>query len=114
MQMLQKALFLLLIGGLFACECLETTQGIVLDYASKTPLVKVHIYPVRRAQRTHLTDSSGRFEVSFVSGFFEKNGCKKTMMLVLSKPGYDSLRVTLKNQRPGTLPDTLFLRRRQD
>ncbi|WP_299462047.1 hypothetical protein [uncultured Microscilla sp.] len=112
--MRQKVIFLLLTGGLFACECLETTQGIVLDYASKTPLAKVHIYPVRRTQRARLTDSSGRFEISFVSGFFEKNGCKKTMTLVLSKPGYDSLRITLKNQRPGASPDTLFLRGSQD
>lgn len=102
----------LLLLGFTSCECLETTRGIVLDYASKKPIAKVSIHPLRRVYKKSMSDSMGRFEVSFISGFFEKNGCKKSMTLVLTKSGYDSLRVQLKNQRAETLPDTVFLKRK--
>jgi hypothetical protein len=92
---------------------MEVTKGVVLDYASKKPIAKVKVYAKRRAYRPYYTDSLGNFEVSFVTGFFEKNGCQKHMCLVLAKSGYDSLEVHLKNKPPNTtLPDTVFLRKK--
>lgn len=93
----------LFLGMLVACECLENTKGVVLDKQTKKPLVKVKLYPVRRAHRQQITDSTGRFDISFISGFFEKHGCQGFMTLVFRKKGYDSLRVKIKNNRLDTV-----------
>lgn len=91
---------------------MEVTKGVVLDYASRKPISKVKVYPMRRAYQQYYTDSLGKFEVGFVTGFFEKNGCQKRMCLVLTKPGYDSLEVQLKNKQTNGSSDTLFLQKK--
>lgn len=88
---------------LSSCECLEQVTGVVIDAQTQKPVPKVKLYAQRRFYGQQLSDSSGRFSLSFISGFFEKNGCKDTMLIIALKPGYDSLAIKIKNNSQDTL-----------
>lgn len=88
---------------LSSCECLEQVKGVVIDAQTKKPIHKVKLYAQRRVYRQQLSDSLGHFSLSFISGFFEKNGCKDTMLIIALKPGYDSLAIKIKNNSQDTL-----------
>lgn len=95
---------------LVSCDCLQRLQGTVLDADTGKPLADVYYtrMPLNEIQKQQiledtsafkpLTDSTGRFSVSFMSNGFN---CKPHMILYLEKPGYQFLQLEWKPRKSG-------------
>ncbi|MBS1780051.1 MAG: hypothetical protein JST70_12040 [Bacteroidetes bacterium] len=105
--MRKLSLLLILFAGLCSCDCSKYTKNIVADSKTHEGIPNVMVYSVaatggnQTEEKTIYTDSTGSFEASFsVSGIAK---CP-TLKLTISKPDYDTRRIT--EPQPG---DTIFL-----
>ncbi|MCV9389091.1 carboxypeptidase-like regulatory domain-containing protein [Reichenbachiella ulvae] len=95
---------------LWSCDCHRHAEGVVLDAQTQLPIAEVQIVNDRDFEegitsQLILTDSTGYFEYSDISGGLF--GCPD-LVLVFSKRGYKIHRLNL-SENNGYQIDTVFL-----
>jgi hypothetical protein len=100
-----KRITILLIGLIFivSCDCYQRVAGTVIDSETGRPLQGVAVYNKKKEWNNTVTDTSGNFELSGVSGGFR---CAP-MTVVVQHPGYQ----TNETRIPAGRRDTLKLSR---
>ncbi len=98
---LQKLLGWLGLIFLTGCDCMQLARGVVIDASTNQPIDSVIVSVVYRDQlyKQHFTDTSGRFQFSYLSGGIF--GCPP-IRLQLEKSGYEIKRVKCKSHRSKT------------
>ena len=89
----------LALTALTSCDCLQNVTGTVLDKETKQPLDSVYAHKDTKDYGKY-TDKKGEFKLDAISGGL--CGCP-SMSVVLSKDGYDSTTIKIKNARHETI-----------
>lgn len=76
---------------LSACDCNQVVQGMVVDQETGKPLINASVTNQYKAYDKTVTDSTGRFVLSSISGGFR---CPP-MELVVEHPGYKKLETSI-------------------
>jgi len=86
---------------LTACDCTQTVRGIVVDAKTNKPLNNISVYNKEKDWSKTETDSSGKFELSNVSGGITcppmiiviKNEQYKKVEISISSGGYETIKL---------------------
>jgi hypothetical protein len=95
-SMLMKPIFTIIIVALFSsCDCMQTATGILIDKKTKLPIEQAKVTNVNKTWLTMETDSSGRFQLSSVSGGL--CGCPP-MKILIEKEGYKDKEISIRRE----------------